>query len=524
MADSVEDRVGQQLGNYRLLRLLRREHGADVYLGEHIFLKTQVALKVLPGQLAPGALETFLAETRRVARLKHPNILRVLEFGVEGNLPFLVTDYTPYGTLRQRHPEGTGVPAAQVVSYVRQLTSALQYIHDQGLVHGRVRPENMLLGPQGRVLLGDFSPSTETPVSDQYDLAVTVYEWLSGEPLIPGTPTKHLEQLLTLTTQPAMSPELRKVLTNALAPGPQRHYANITAFALALEQALAPLRGLGQHGSQILVLSPLDRGYTDNKGRRLVIAISIILVLLLLIGGIVSYNTGIFPFARSTVASLSPAQATQTVTTRGAQQAVATFTARSPQQIYTASTSGPPFINDPLTSQGASTWQSLQGQDYGCTFSGGAYHVQLARLNSYLNCARQKNVFHNFAFEVEMSVIKGDGGGIFFRADSAHANFYVLRLISDGAQAFVGLSFYTSHNNQATIKDIKDTFVSANSQAFNLLSIVAYEHTFYLYLNRQPLLTAQDTALDTGGIGVYALNSNKPATEVAFRNAKLWKL
>src|SRR6266478_990287 len=98
--EAMADRVGQQLGNYRLVRLLGQGGFADVYLGEHIHLETQAAIKVLHTQLAGDEIEQFRLEAKRVAHLEHPHIVRVLEFGVEGTTPFLVMSYAPGGTLR----------------------------------------------------------------------------------------------------------------------------------------------------------------------------------------------------------------------------------------------------------------------------------------------------------------------------------------------------------------------------------------------------------------------------------------
>src|SRR6266851_9321252 len=103
----MADRVGQQLGNYHLVNTLGRGGFADVYLGEHIYLKTEVAVKVLQARLSNlEDLESFLKEAQIVARLLHPHIVRVLDFGVEGEIPFLVMDYASNGTLRQRHKKG----------------------------------------------------------------------------------------------------------------------------------------------------------------------------------------------------------------------------------------------------------------------------------------------------------------------------------------------------------------------------------------------------------------------------------
>src|SRR5437588_7288925 len=126
---------GQQIGNYGLMRLLGRGGFADVYLGEHIYLKTQAAIKVLQLQLGSDERDNFLNEARTIAHLVHPNIIRVLDFGVQDYTPFLVMDYAPHGTLRQRHPSGSRLPLTMIVSYVKQVASALQYAHKQNFIH-----------------------------------------------------------------------------------------------------------------------------------------------------------------------------------------------------------------------------------------------------------------------------------------------------------------------------------------------------------------------------------------------------
>ena len=114
------DRIGQQLGNYRVTRKLGEGGFAEVYLGEHIHLGTQAAIKVLRAQLTSDDADKFRLEARTIAHLVHPNIVRVLEFGLEGPTPFLVMDYAPNGTLRQRHPKGTQLSLTIIVEYVKQ--------------------------------------------------------------------------------------------------------------------------------------------------------------------------------------------------------------------------------------------------------------------------------------------------------------------------------------------------------------------------------------------------------------------
>src|SRR5712692_832172 len=142
----MADRVGQQFGNYRLVRLLGQGGFAEVYLGEHIYLDTPAAIKVLHTQLASEDVEHFRTEARTIARLVHPHIVRVLDYGVEGTTAFLVMDYAPHGTLRKHYPKGAPLPLSTIASYITQIADALQYAHEQKVIHRDVKPENMLLG------------------------------------------------------------------------------------------------------------------------------------------------------------------------------------------------------------------------------------------------------------------------------------------------------------------------------------------------------------------------------------------
>lgn len=149
----AEKQAGKQLGNYRLIRLIGYGAFADVYLGEHIYLETQAAIKVLRKRLGVEDVGRFLNEAKTVARFEHPHIVRILEFGessnefgveqnaagVDGRIPFLVMEYAPGGTLRNRHPKGSILPLSTIILYVNQVADALQYAHDKKLIHRDVR-------------------------------------------------------------------------------------------------------------------------------------------------------------------------------------------------------------------------------------------------------------------------------------------------------------------------------------------------------------------------------------------------
>ena len=271
MTQDSRIQVGEQIGNYRLVKLLGKGGFADVYLGEHTLLKTQVAIKFIRVRLAKGDLEGFLNEAQTVARLRHPHIVRVFEGNVEDDIPYLVMDYLPGGALRQHYPRGTQLPPTQVAFFIEQIADALHYAHQQRLIHRDVKPENILVDADGQLLLSDFglvliaeSSSAQMVkgtagtapymapeqlqgrprfASDQYALGIIAYEWLTGELPFNGswlqvatqhvmTPPPPLRQKV-----PTLPEAVEQVVLKALAKEPAQRFANVVEFAQALTKA-----------------------------------------------------------------------------------------------------------------------------------------------------------------------------------------------------------------------------------------------------------------------------------------------
>src|SRR6266446_5515212 len=158
----MADHVGQQFGNYRLVTLLGQGDYAEVYLGQHVQLERQAAIKVLHTHLTDQEAEHFYQEAETIAKLTHPSIVRIFNFDVQEGVPFLAMDYAPNGSLQGHHPKGSVLPLPQIVSYVKQVAAALQYAHEQEFIHRDVKPENMLVGRHQEVLLSDFGIATIT--------------------------------------------------------------------------------------------------------------------------------------------------------------------------------------------------------------------------------------------------------------------------------------------------------------------------------------------------------------------------
>ncbi len=261
------------IGEYQLLQLLWQGQLASVYLGEHRQYGTRAAIKILHSALEDDEAEKFLAQAQITAHLDHPHIVRLLDYGLENAIPYLAMQYVPNGSLRQLHPRGSQLPISTVVVYVKQVAAALQYIHDQGLIHCDVKPHNMLLNARHEVMLSDFGiavisqrggyrresvsdfegtilyaapeqiRSRPRVASDQYALGVVVYEWLTGSWPFRGSVDEIASQHVLKAPPPlrekapAISPAVEQVVLKALEKDPMRRFESVHAFAVALERA-----------------------------------------------------------------------------------------------------------------------------------------------------------------------------------------------------------------------------------------------------------------------------------------------
>ena len=204
---------GVRLGHYRILDLLGRGGMADVYRAEDERLGREVALKLVPPEFArdPDRVERFEREVRAAAKLTHPNIVTVHEFGQEEGQPFYTMALMRGGDLKARiqaHPEG--MPPEEGQGIALAVARALEYAHGRGFVHRDLKPENILFGEDGAPQLTDFgiaramssgtrmtatgmsvgSPHYMSPEqargqavdgrSDLYSLGVVLYEMLTG--------------------------------------------------------------------------------------------------------------------------------------------------------------------------------------------------------------------------------------------------------------------------------------------------------------------------------------------------------
>lgn len=267
----ADDYIGRQFGNYQLLRLIGKGSFAAVYLAEHRYLEVPAAIKLLHVEMNPVAYANFHHEARTIAHLQHAHIVRVTDFGIEDQTPYLAMEYMPYGTLRTLYPKQTRVPLDQVVAYAKQIAPALDYAHQQQVIHRDIKPENILLNARNEAVLSDFGIAlaqetlnstvaqqpagtplymapeqiarTPCAASDQYALSVLIYEWLAGELPFQGSLFEVLSQHMhrpppsLCARMPQLPRQVEAVVFKALSKNPRDRFANVQDFATLLEKA-----------------------------------------------------------------------------------------------------------------------------------------------------------------------------------------------------------------------------------------------------------------------------------------------
>lgn len=279
------NRIGEVLGNYILLKRVGQGNFAEVYLGEHRYLERPAAIKILHVSMSPATHEAFRHEAKLIAHLQHPHIVQVLDFGIQDQTPYLAMDYLANGTLRMKYPKGTRLSPEQIITSVKQIASALDYAHAHHIIHRDIKPENLLLTAKDEIVVSDFGIAVvqhtlaslsahhwagtpvymapeqvqghSCPASDQYALAVMVYEWVCGAPPFPGPGVvalfgQHLYQPPPSICErvPELPQAVEDAIFGALAKDPGQRFACVQDFADVLEEAYLATQSLQTMPSQ----------------------------------------------------------------------------------------------------------------------------------------------------------------------------------------------------------------------------------------------------------------------------------
>jgi serine/threonine protein kinase len=267
--------IGEYLGRYHILEQLGEGGMATVYKAFDTRLEREVAIKIIirSRQQSPEFLKRFDREAKALARLSHPNVAKVMDYGEHKGIPYLVMEYLPGGTLKSRL--GAPMAWASAARLLAPVASALGYAHERGIVHRDVKPSNILIAESGEPMLSDFgiakileteetwdvtgtgvgigTPEYMAPEqgmgrvidhrADVYALGIVLYELVTGRtPFHADTP---LAVLLKQINDPVPAPGefasnlpsgVEQVIFKALAKDPGDRYQSMREFEGALRR------------------------------------------------------------------------------------------------------------------------------------------------------------------------------------------------------------------------------------------------------------------------------------------------
>ena len=557
--------IGQVIGSYILEKLLGYGGSSAVFLAQNQLTHEQVAVKIflphstMDKHAQKNFYRRFLREAEATSELDHLNILSIYSYGQYNGLPYIVMPYMSGGTLSECVNGSGPLPLTQAEQYLEQISSALDYAHENGRVHCDVKPANILLETEEHVVLSDFGivqfiqphgqneePSIKSadtlmgtpdyispeqalgePLdgrSDIYSLAVTLFFLLAGR--LPFQADSSITIALMhvhdtppplSTFRPEITPQIDRVIAKALSKWPEERYQTAGMFSTAFAEAVVNAENyvLTDSEARMKVISS-SRGAKEakvvsnttaqanltwnncNKVWR--ISLSLILLLAIIIGSTLS------------VFLLNKFSNTN-------------------QEAKSAPVSSP--ISSPTDYLSENNAWLIEKEIY--FFMNGEYHIKNKSRDvatAFYNS--ENNQFANFRLTIRTTEVHGsfdsaDFYGIIFRSSKSQNSYYFFEIDTCCGTGQYALLYYNGQSKQKagwkTMEVGALTSPSSTLSKTNVITIVAKGSSFEFSVNGKrvgkPFTDHSGDALLSGEIGLGVEEQN---TEVAFSQLHIDRL
>ncbi len=545
--------IGQVIGSYILEKLLGYGGSSAVFLAQNRSTNEKGAVKVflprstMDKHAQKNFYQRFLREAEATSELDHPNILSIYSYGQYNGLPYIVMPYMSGGTLSEYITRYGPLSLSQAQHYLTQISSALDYAHENGRVHCDVKPANILLDSWDQVVLSDFGivqlmrpdgqsaepsmKSSETLMgtpdyispeqalgesldgrSDVYSLAVTLFFLLAGRPPFQADTSITMALMHVHDTPPLLStfrsditPQIDRVIAKALSKWPEDRYQTAGMFSVAFSEAVAntdnyvltdseaKMKAIVSSGgakkAQAL-LKPTTQGNPTWKAPNKLwrIALPLILLLAVIIGSVLSVNF------------------------------VKKFTYTNHKAQSTPASSSADYLAD------SDAWP-VDNVIY--FFKNEQYHIKNKSPNvatAFYNS--RNNLFSNFRLTITTTEVYGsfnsaDFYGIIFRSSTNQNSYYFFEIDTCCSGGLYELLYYNGQSKQkagwVTLEDGLLAPPSSNLNQTNVITVVAKGNSFDFYVNGKRVgKTITDHSGDAILSGEIGLGVEEQNTEVAF--------
>jgi len=545
---------GQTLGPYRIINQIGKGGMATVYKAYQPSVDRYVALKVLPSQLAESKefATRFQQEARIIAKLEHPHILPVFDYGESDGIAYLVMRYLEAGTLKEKMEAGRPLPLNEIDRIFTQLTDALTYAHSHGIVHRDLKPANALIDSYGNIFLTDFgiakllesaSPRlTQTdaimgtpayispeqaqgqPVdqrSDIYSLGIILYEMVTGRvPFMADTPLaiifKHVSDPLPLPSliKPDIPVSIEQVILKALAKDPRDRFSTASEFATAWKRALDEKEPARRPAESVSVptsraTAPATRA-APKPGRSTGWMIGCLAGTCLLLS-----VAGVFLVALNWQ-NLIPADPAPEVPTQ-APTDIPTL-APTDMPLLTETTIpvsvGSVLLSDDFSAR-ASNWGTLTDSDSSIEYVQDALHMLIFTKDFFVWTTPNNTDYENVHMEVTVTNNDTDPStafGLLCAQQAQEWSYYYFAITPAGEYAIAKAvtdepDFFLTNDDQWAASDL----IARNAPSYRVGADCG-NGTLTLYVDGQQIDSVSDTTYSTGTVGVFTWSGKDVAS------------